>query len=468
VHLFRLEDASRLVEGGEPRQVPVPFAGGPLPVRPGTWALRVREGSGGLLRGDHLVEIAGHAIEGAMLVAEGPAPLACGDRLGTIDGQPALDLWAIETLGAPAKPGGDGEPPARRFEFERAGERLVLEGTGLAGIGVRALTAAEFASDRARPAVAAKVLRNGELLEVELPPGLDVRASAAPAFLSPASSIGRTPIEAHPLPSASYLAIAVLDGYEDHTIALPQGVGACERALRLQPLGSAPEGFVRVEEEGGYWIQEREVTCAEYLEFVNDPSTLAEIDATLAQALVPRLKQEPFGGTVWERGEDGRFRLPEDWSADLPVLGISWEDARAYARWRTERDRARGLEREYALPTYMEYAYAGVGRLGWNYTWGNRFRAKWSHTCFARPSARLGRVMQFPVDRSPFGAYDLCGSVFEWLDHWYDEGRGQRGIGGGAWGHSDPEVIKATGGYGAPPGVTSGSIGMRLVLRSPR
>ncbi|HVS09464.1 MAG TPA: bifunctional serine/threonine-protein kinase/formylglycine-generating enzyme family protein [Planctomycetota bacterium] len=468
VHLFLLEDASRLVEGGEPRQVPVPFAGGALPVPPGTWTLRVREGAGELLRGDHLIEIAGHPIEGAVLMAEGPAPLACGDRLAAIDGQPVRDLWAIETLGAPAKPGGDGEVPARRFEFEHAEGTLVLEGTSLAELGVRALTAAEFAADRARPAVAAKVLRYGELLEVRLPPGLDVRASAAPAFLSPASSLGRSPIEARRLPSASYLAIAALDGYEEHCVAIPQGVGRCESTLRLHPLGSAPEGFVRVEEEGGYWIQEREVTSAEYLEFVNDPSTLAEIDATGALALVPRLKQEPFGGPVWERSEDGRFRLPEDWSADLPVIGISWGDAQAYARWRTERDRARGLEWAYALPTYLEYAYAGVGRLGWNYSWGTRFRAKWSHTCFARPSARLGRVMQFPVDRSPFGVYDLCGGVFEWLDHWYDEGRGQRGLGGGAWGHSDPEVIKATGGFGAPPEVTSASVGMRLVARTAR
>jgi hypothetical protein len=467
-HLFRLEDASRLTESAGPRQVPVPFAGASPPVPPGTWALRVAEDAGALVRGDQVVEIAGLGIEGTVLVAEGPPPLACGDRLAAIDGQPVGDLWAIETLGAAAKPSGDGELPARRFEVQHAGGTLGLEGASLEAIGVRALTAAEFAADRDRLPVAAKVVRGGKLLEVELPPGLRVRPSAAPAFCSPASSLGRTPIEARPLPAASYLVILLLEGYEEHRITLADGSGASAHDLRLLPLGSVPEGFVRVDAEGGYWIQERELTAAEYLEFVNDPSTLDAIHASGGQALVPRLKQEPFAGPIWKLGADGRYAIPEDWSGDLPVIGISWDDAQAYARWRTERDRRDGLAREYALPTYMEYARAGVGYLGWNYTWGNRFRAKWSHTCFARPSARLARGMQFPVDRSPFGVYDLCGGVFEWLDHWYDEGRGQRGLGGGSWGHSDPEVIKATGGFGALPGVTSASVGMRLVARTAR
>jgi hypothetical protein len=60
--------------------------------------------------------------------------------------------------------------------------------------------------------------------------------------------------------------------------------------------------------------------------------------------------------------------------------------------------------------------------------------------------------------------FDLCGSAFEWLDAWYDEGRDQRWIGGSSWGHSDPGMARVAGGYGAYPDAASGSVGMRLVL----
>jgi formylglycine-generating enzyme required for sulfatase activity len=73
--------------------------------------------------------------------------------------------------------------------------------------------------------------------------------------------------------------------------------------------------------------------------------------------------------------------------------------------------------------------------------------------------------MQFPIDESPLGAYDFCGSAMEWLDDWYDFGRGMRRLGGGGWGQSMGHVLTVAGGLGAPPEATSGETGMRLLAR---
>ena len=50
----------------------------------------------------------------------------------------------------------------------------------------------------------------------------------------------------------------------------------------------------------------------------------------------------------------------------------------------------------------------------------------------------------------------------EWLDEWYDEDRGLRRIAGGAWGIAEPEKFKLWG-NAAPPQLTSGSFGFRLL-----
>ena len=43
-------------------------------------------------------------------------------------------------------------------------------------------------------------------------------------------------------------------------------------------------------------------------------------------------------------------------------------------------------------------------------------------------------VLGYPVDESPYGAFDLCGSVAEWLDSWWvEERRLRRFVGGSAF-----------------------------------
>jgi formylglycine-generating enzyme required for sulfatase activity len=152
--------------------------------------------------------------------------------------------------------------------------------------------------------------------------------------------------------------------------------------------------------------------------------------------------------------------------ADWPVLGVSWLDAEEYARWRTEEARAQGVPFEFALPTFDEWKVAGHGADGRIYVFGMRFRPKWVKSNYSRPEPDPEPVLRYPVDESIFGAFDMSGSVMEWLDDWYREGEEYRRAAGGSWGQTNPgSAFLVEGGLGVRPASVWNMVGFRLVAR---
>jgi iron(II)-dependent oxidoreductase len=107
---------------------------------------------------------------------------------------------------------------------------------------------------------------------------------------------------------------------------------------------------------------------------------------------------------------DGR---PPAGQGDHPVVWVSLEDARAYAKWAGKR-----------LPTEPEWQYAAQGTDGRPFPWGKKMEP-------GRCNNKLNRttpVAAFPKGASPFGVLDMVGNVWQFMDDVYDNGVYRYGV----------------------------------------
>lgn len=111
------------------------------------------------------------------------------------------------------------------------------------------------------------------------------------------------------------------------------------------------------------------------------------------------------------------YAAPRDWTSplfarpDLPVVGVSWNDAQAYCAWRSAKGHA------VRLPTEAEWERAARGRQdGWRYPWGESIPA-WV------PHGGKGPLdAPWPVslgDPNDFGIYGITTNVHEWCADWH-------------------------------------------------
>jgi formylglycine-generating enzyme required for sulfatase activity len=98
--------------------------------------------------------------------------------------------------------------------------------------------------------------------------------------------------------------------------------------------------------------------------------------------------------------------MPAD-IADLPVVHVDLDDARAYAVWAGKR-----------LPTEPEWHLAAQGTDGRAWPWGKDFDATRCNTA----GDRALPVRSLPEGRSPFGCYHMSGNVWEWTESERDDG----------------------------------------------
>jgi len=128
-------------------------------------------------------------------------------------------------------------------------------------------------------------------------------------------------------------------------------------------------------------IGETEVTNAQYAEF---------IEAT---------KNKAPKGWVNSTFPEGK--------GNEPVVGMTWADANAYCAWLSKK-----IGAEVRLPSEAEWERAARGDTDYKYPWGN----DWNDEAFpnSKTNGTILPVKSLDKGRSPFGVYEMLGSVWEW------------------------------------------------------
>jgi len=281
--------------------------------------------------------------------------------------------------------------------------------------------------------------------------------------------LGTTPIAKRAWPMGSWLLIVVPD--QGAPLRVPFAVARRQDIrldLNVPGPGEIPSGFLPVPAGGFVWQGDRfvvsgmprdlrclddfllarfPVTCREYAAWLNDLRTR---DPGEAAARAPR--EADGAPSYWPLVEGEGYVVPTagrpgpagtrlaglslDWEEDWPVLGISWADAAAYARWRSLRD---GFL--FVLPHEEQWEKAARGTDARPYPWGTEAydricNVNSSHDSGPRPVV----VDSFPWDESPYGVRGLAGNARDWClnDPGLAAYSGWRVTRGGSWQNPSP------------------------------
>jgi formylglycine-generating enzyme len=275
--------------------------------------------------------------------------------------------------------------------------------------------------------------------------------------------------------AASYAAVRLAQHRSNSLSRTPDLRSSAEEAKHSQPPTAGPPGMAwipggeftmgtdepnsRPEERpghrvklDGFWMDEHDVTNAEFRKFVEATSyvTTAEkpIDWDEMKKQLPpgtpkppdeklqpgSLAYTPPGhpvdlremsnwwtwttGTNWKHPQGPDSNL--DGKDDHPVVQVSWDDAVAYAKWAGKR-----------LPTEAEWEYAARGgaKQSTRYWWGNTFQPDRRYMCNTytgafpvKDTAEDGYAGTSPWRAFPpngYGLYDMAGNVWQWTSDLY-------------------------------------------------
>ncbi len=167
-----------------------------------------------------------------------------------------------------------------------------------------------------------------------------------------------------------------------------------------------------------FWIDEYEVTIAQYAKFLaavgNDMKTYAHPNQPASKS---NYKPADWD-TYYPRAKANKTWRGVRIDVNCPVFNVDWYDAYAYAKWKGRR-----------LPTEQEWEKAARGMDGRAYPWGNepdpsRLNSAADYTPSVPPKYKAevdGFVWMSPVDamkgdKSPYGVMGMAGNVAEWTD----------------------------------------------------
>lgn len=164
---------------------------------------------------------------------------------------------------------------------------------------------------------------------------------------------------------------------------------------------------------------------AELVDIPGGTFQMGRVGATVSELPVHSVSVKPFAMDKTEvtNAEYAQFisetqrASPSNWVSSMPIPGaeslpvtfVSYNDATAFAEWRSKRD---GVQ--YRLPTEEEWEYAARGGDQGNiYPWGNTWMEDYAVTL--QTGAKTPKsVGTSPHDKTRWGIMDMMGNVYEW------------------------------------------------------
>lgn len=137
-----------------------------------------------------------------------------------------------------------------------------------------------------------------------------------------------------------------------------------------------------------FWIDENEVTNQRY--------ALCVTNGTCEQ---PTNVNSPNRSSYYGNPEFNNY----------PVIYVDWAMAKTYCEWAGRR-----------LPTEAEWEKAARGEQAFIYPWGNDAPND-NLLNYDSPVRDTTEVGKYPDGKSVYGAYDMAGNVWEWVNDWYSE-----------------------------------------------
>lgn len=185
---------------------------------------------------------------------------------------------------------------------------------------------------------------------------------------------------------------------DDNLILVPAGtftMGSDNRAADEKPTHKV---FLEA-----YYIGKYEVTNAEYYEFWYSIQTDKKTTTENTKHHTPEnYIHIPHIGKWQDRAKE---------HPNHPVVGVSWHDAQAYAKWKGMR-----------LPTEAEWEKAARGYTDRTWPWGNALE-EYANTVSNKDGYpnRIAPVGRYKQGKSYYGAMDMAGNVWEWTSDWYSD-----------------------------------------------
>jgi len=218
---------------------------------------------------------------------------------------------------------------------------------------------------------------------------------------------------------------------------------------------ASTEGMVYL--EGGSFLMGNDVITEEAPQFEAQVAPFY-IDAYPVTVKQYRAFLDAVGRDVPRSLEDPNYCGPNQ-----PVVGVSWEDANAYAAWAGKR-----------LPTEAQWEFAARGKENRPYPWGH-LEPDTNHCNYRDYLSMPSIVTMHAEGKTPEGVFDMAGNVYEWtLDPFVpyattiqgrmDESKTPlRTVRGGCW-NSPARDVRCAHRKGVFPESRLNTVGFRCVL----